>query len=167
MRKATFNNKPIQIQGEELKVGDVAPDFEVINIDMAPIKLSDFKGKVVVINAIPSVDTPICNKQIIRFNQEATLLNDAIIIFVSVDLPFALERFCGTNGINNVKITSDYKNMDMGSKYGIIINDMKIYSRAVFVVDKEGIIRYSEYTPEVNSHPNYDKALEIVKKYSK
>lgn len=166
MRTVTMKGNPVTVLGQELKPGDKAPDFEVVTKDLTPLRLSDFKGKVVVINSVPSLDTPVCNRQVVRFNQEASLLHDAVILSVSVDLPFALDRFCGTYGIENVKTTSDYKNLDFGKKYGVIIEDMKILTRAVFVIDKEGFIRYAEYVPEVGNAPDFDKALAAVNQCS-
>lgn len=162
MRTVSMKGTPLTVLGEELKPGDKAPDFEVLTKDLTPLHLSDFKGKVVVINSVPSLDTPVCNRQVVRFNQEASLLHDAVILSVSVDLPFALDRFCGTYGIENVKTTSDYKNLDFGKKYGVVIEDMKILTRAVFVIDKDGIVRYAEYVPEVSDSPDFDKALAAV-----
>lgn len=162
MRTISMKGAPLTVLGEELKPGDKAPDFEVLTKDLTPLHLSDFKGKVVVINSVPSLDTPVCNRQVVRFNQEASLLHDAVILSVSVDLPFALDRFCGTYGIENVKTTSDYKNLDFGKKYGVVIEDMKILTRAVFVIDKDGIVRYAEYVPEVSDSPDFDKALAAV-----
>lgn len=167
MRRFTMKGQPVNILGEALTVGQIAPDFEVVSKDMTSVRLSDFAGKVIVLNSIPSIDTPACNRQVVRFNQEAALLFDAVILSVSVDLPFALNRFCGTYGIENVKTTSDYKNLDFGKKYGVIIEDMKILTRAVFVIDKEGIIRYAEYVPEISDEPDFDKALKAIKALEK
>lgn len=167
MRRFTMKGQPVNILGDALTAGQVAPDFEVVTKDMTSVRLSDFAGKVIVINSLPSIDTPVCNRQVVRFNQEAALLFDAVILSVSVDLPFALNRFCGTYGIENVKTTSDYKNRDFGKKYGVIIDDMKILTRAVFVIDKEGIIRYVEYVSEISDEPDFDKALEAIKALEK
>lgn len=162
MRTVKLNGATVTLSGEELKPGDEAPDVTLTGIDLKDIRLSDFRGRVVVINSVPSIDTPVCNKQIIRFNQEAALLHDAVILSVSVDLPFALQRFCGTYGIDNVKTTSDYKKHEFGNKFGTLINEIQILARAVFVIDKEGIIRYAEYVPEVKNFPDFEKALAAV-----
>lgn len=162
MRNILKRGEVLTLLGNELKPGEKAPDFTVIDKNMQPIQLSDFAGRVVIINAVPSLDTPVCNKQIVRFNQEAALLHNAVVLSVSMDLPFALDRFCGTFGIQNVKTTSDYKFHDFGKKYGVLIEELQILTRAVFVIDKEGILRYVEYVPEISELPDFDKALAAV-----
>lgn len=161
--KVTMHGKPLKLSGNTQKVGDIAPDFSVMSADMSEIKLSDFKGKVVVINSVPSVDTSVCDLQIRRFNQEASNLKGVQILSISVDLPFALERYCGAKGIDKVKTTSDHKNLDFGKKYGLVIDDLRLLSRAVIVIDKKGVIKYIEYVSEVSHAPDFDKALEAVK----
>ena len=162
MRKVILKGETFTLEGNALKQGDAAPDFEVVTKDLKTLKLSDLRGKVVVINSVPSVDTPVCNKQIVRFNQEAALLHGAVIMSVSMDLPFALERYCGTNGIANVETTSDYKYHDFGKKYGTLIEELKILSRAVFVVNKEGVLHYVEYVSDVGNLPDFDMAMAAV-----
>lgn len=162
MRSILKKGQVLTLLGNELKPGEKAPDFTVVDKNMQPIKLSDFAGRVVIINAVPSLDTPVCNKQIVRFNQEAALLHNAVVLSVSMDLPFALDRFCGTYGIQNVKTTSDYKFHDFGKKYGVLIEELQILTRAVFVIDKEGILRYADYVPEISELPDFDKALAAV-----
>lgn len=162
MRSILKKGQVLTLLGNELKPGEKAPDFTVVDKNMQLIKLSDFAGRVVIINAVPSLDTPVCNKQIVRFNQEAALLHNAVVLSVSMDLPFALDRFCGTYGIQNVKTTSDYKFHDFGEKYGVLIDELQILTRAVFVIDKEGILRYVDYVPEISELPDFDKALAAV-----
>lgn len=162
MRVTIRKGHRFNLIGEAVKAGDVAPNFEVVSSDFSNIKLSDFQGKVVVINSVPSIDTPVCNRQIVSFNQEAALLHDAIILSVSMDLPFALKRFCGTYGINNVKMASDYKNLDFSKKYGTLIEELQILSRAVFVINKDGFVHYAEYVQDSRDLPDFDKALAAV-----
>lgn len=163
MRNITLQGKPINVLGKELKPGDVAPDFTVVDKEMQSVKLSDFKGKVVVINSVPSIDTPVCDMQVRRFNAEASKLKDVIILSVSVDLPFALAKYCAAAGIDAVKTTSDYQNLDFGNKYGTLIDGLKLLTRAVIIIGKDGTIKYIEYVKEVSDSPNFDKALETIK----
>lgn len=162
MRTVTLKGELFTLARKALKVGEAAPDFEVVTKDLKTLKLSDLRGKVVVINSVPSVDTPVCNKQIVRFNQEAALLHGAVILSVSMDLPFALDRYCGSNGIEGVITTSDYRYHDFGTKYGTLIEELQILSRAVFVVNKEGVLHYVEYVPETGNLPDFDMALAAV-----
>lgn len=159
----TFLGNPMTILGEMIQTSAKAPDFTVINNDLKPVKLSDFNGKVVIISAMPSVDTGVCAAQTRRFNKEAADLGDVAIITVSMDLPFALKRFCGAEGIDKALTLSDYKEKDFASKYGFLIEELGLLARGVVVVDKTGIVRFVEYVKEVASEPNYEAALEIVK----
>ena len=152
--------------GKQLSVGDKAPNFTVVDENLQPLELADFAGRVIVLNSIPSADMPVSSRQLVKFNQEVSLLHDAIIWSVSMDLPFALRRFCGTYGIRNVKTTSDYQYHDFGMKYGTMIEGLKILGRAVFVIDKEGIIRYAEYVKDQTELPNFKEVFETVKKYA-
>jgi thiol peroxidase len=145
-----------------VKVGDTAPDFTAVDTDLKPVKLSDFKGKTVVISAVPSLDTPVCEIQTKKFNQEAASAN-ATIVTISMDLPFAQKRFCGANGITAVKVVSDYKDRDFATKYGLYIKELGLISRAVLVVDKNGKVAYEEIVKEVTQEPNYKAALDKVK----
>ena len=166
MQEITIKGKPAVLEGNQLSAGDMAPNFTVIDSNLQPIELADFLGRVVVINSIPSADMPVSNRQLIKFNQEVTLLHNAVILSVSMDLPFALKRFCGTYGIRNVISTSDYKYHDFGAKYGTLIEELQILGRAVFVVDGSGTIRYAEYVKEQTDLPDFAAVYEIVKKYS-
>jgi thiol peroxidase len=148
--------------GPELKVGDAAPDFTATDAGLKPVKLSDFKGKTVVIAAVPSLDTPVCATQTIKFNQEASGLN-AQILTVSLDLPFAQKRFCESQKIQNVTVVSDYKDRDFAAKYGLLIKELGLLSRAVIVVNPSGKITYLEIVKEVTQEPNYQAAIDKVK----
>lgn len=166
MFEIDIKGKKAYLEGAQLSNGQKAPNFVVVDKNLQPVELADFAGRVIVLNSIPSADMPVSNRQLVKFNQEVSLLHNAIIWSVSMDLPFALKRFCGTYGIRNVMTTSDYQYHDFGMKYGTIIKDLKILSRAVFVIDKEGIIRYVEYVKEQTALPNFNAVYETVKKYA-
>ena len=160
----TFKGNPITLLGEEVKKGDKAKDFTVLGTDLSEVKLSDYAGKVVVISVFPSVDTGVCALQLSRFNQEAANFGDDVqLLSISVDLPFALGRYCADKGIKNALTTSDHKELDFGTKYGFVIKELRLLSRGTVIVDKDGIIKYVEYVPEIGEHPDYEKALEVIK----
>ncbi len=162
--KVTFKNNPVTLLGNEIKVGDKAPDFTVLGNALNPVKLSDYKGKVVVLSVFPSIDTGVCATQNRTFNKKASELSDDIaIIGISVDLPFALGRFCGAEGIDKVVTTSDHKDLDFSLKYGFLIEELRLLARGTVVVDKEGIVRHVEYVSEVTNEPDYDAALSVAK----
>lgn len=162
LNEVTMRGDPVTLLGPKIKVGDIANDFVVLNAEMKPIKLSDFKGHVRIINSVPSIDTSVCSAQVHRFNVEAAKLKNTIIFSVSVDLPFALNRYCAAEGIDAVKVTSDYKDLDFGLKYGVVIEEKRLLTRAVFVVDKKDKIVYAEYVKETSNEPNYDKILAVI-----
>lgn len=159
----TFGGNPLTLVGELVKTGDKAKDFTVLANDLHPHKLSDYDGKTIIISVVPSVDTGICAAQTRRFNVEAAKLENVVILTISCDLPFALGRFCAAEGIDKVITLSDHKDTDFGLKYGFLIDELRILARGIVIIDKSGIVRYVEYVKEVASHPEYDKALEIVK----
>ena len=163
-RSVLFKGTPVTLLGNEIKVGDKAPDFTALKTDMSSVKLSDFAGKNVIIAAFPSIDTGICALQTTRFNQEIAKFNkdDFQLLTVSVDLPFALGRFCGDKGIENALTISDHKDLDFGTKYGFTIAELRLLARGTVIIDKEGIVKFVEYTPEIGTEPNYDKALEVL-----
>lgn len=159
-----MRGNPLTLVGPELKAGDPAPDFTVIGNDMKPVSLSDSAGKVRIIAAIPSVDTPVCATETRKFNEEAAALGDVKILTISMDLPFAQKRWCAAEGIDKVVTLSDHKDGSFGTAYGTLIKELRIESRAVFVVDQSGTLRYVEYVAEVANEPNYAAALEAAKK---
>lgn len=158
----TFKGNPLTLIGAELKVGDTAPDFTVCDAGLQPVTLSSFKGQTVIISAVPSLDTPVCEIQTKKFNQEASALN-AKILTISVDLPFAQKRFCDTFKIQNVAVLSDYKDRDFANKYGLYIKELGLISRAVIVVGANGKITHLEIVKEVTQEPNYKTAIDKVK----
>ncbi len=155
---------PRTLTGPELKPGDVAPDFVLITNALETVTKATYVGKPLLISVVPSLDTGVCNKQTIRFNEEAAALKDqASFLTVSADLPFAQSRWCGSNNADHVKTLSDHRDMNFGAAYGTLIGDFRIESRAVFVVDAGGVVRYSEYVPAAGQEPNYDSALAALK----
>ena len=162
--KITFGGKPMTLVGKHLAAGDRAPLFEVIDQNLQPVSLTQYKDKTVVISVFPSVDTSVCALQNIRFNREATKLDgDVAILSLSVDLPFAQKRFCAAENIDTVYVYSDYRDLDFGMKYGFVIKELRLLSRGVVVIDKKGLIRYIEYVPEVTHEPDYEAALKVVR----
>jgi thiol peroxidase len=163
-RTVTMKGKPLTLLGKELKVGDAAPDFEVVANDMSPVKLSSFKGKVCIICSVPSLDTSVCDIETRRFNEEAGKLgSDVTVLTISMDLPFAQKRWCGAAGVKNVQTLSDHRASSFGNAYGVLIKELRLLARAVFVVDKNGTIRYIQIVNEVASEPNYEAVLEAIK----
>jgi thiol peroxidase len=159
-----FQGDPLTLTGNELKVGDKAPDAEVLANDLSPVKLSCFGGKVCVISTVPSLDTPVCDIQTRKFNEQAASLgNDVVVLTISMDLPFAQQRWCGAANVENVQTLSDHYKAEFGTAYGILIKELRLLARTVFVVDKEGIIRYIEIVEEVTNEPDYKAALSAVK----
>jgi thiol peroxidase len=163
--KVTFKGNPITLLGKETKVNEKAVDFTVLNNSLEQVKLSDFDGKVKILSLFPSIDTGVCSKQAHTFNQKAsTLSDDMVILAISNDLPFALNRFCGAEGIDNLITLSDHKNLDFSTKYGFLIEELRLIARGVVVIDKDNVVRYVEYVPEGTNEPDYDRAIEAAQK---
>ncbi|CEN81437.1 redoxin domain-containing protein [[Clostridium] sordellii] len=160
--KVTFNGAPLTLEGNQVKVGDIAPDFTVVGNDLNHVKFSDIEGKKILV-AVPSIDTPVCDMEVRKFNQEASKLNNVKVYTISMDLPFAQARWCGNSGIENVVTVSDYKDREFSKAYGLYIKELGLVSRAVIVVDENNKIVYTEYLDEITNEPNYEKALEFVK----
>lgn len=158
-RQTTLKGNPLNLAGPELKAGDTAPDFTLTDNGLKPVTLKDTGSGVRIISVVPSLDTPVCDAQTKRFNEEAAKLPGVDIITVSMDLPFAQKRWCGAFGVDKVKMLSDHKDGNFGASYGTLIQDLRIESRAIFVLDKNNRIVHAEYVPEVAEHPNYDTAL--------
>ena len=163
----TFKGNPLTLIGPEVKVGATAPDFHVLGQDLSPVTLAQSQGKVRLISVVPSLDTPVCDQQTRRFNEEAAKLKNVEILTISMDLPFAQKRWCGAAGITNIKVVSDHKDASFGKAYGVLIKELRLLSRSIFVVDGAGTVRYVEYVSEVTSHPNYDTALAAVRSLAK
>ena len=150
--------------GPELKPGDSAPDFQAVDDSLKPVDLASTGKGVRIFSVVPSLDTPVCDAQTKRFNEEAGKLPDVSIYTVSMDLPFAQKRWCGAFGVDHVKMVSDHRSGSFGEGYGTLIKDLRIMSRAIFVVDQDNKIRHAEYVKEVADHPNYESALSVAKK---
>jgi len=160
----TMRGNPMTLAGRALKVGDKAPDFEVTGNDMKPVKFSSFSGKACIISAVPSLDTPVCDMETRRFNKEAAGLGpDVVILTISMDLPFAQKRWCGAAGVERVITLSDYKTAGFGTSYGVLIKELRLLARAVFVVDKKGVIQYIQIVKEVADEPDYNGVINAVK----
>jgi len=160
----TFQGNPLTLVGDEVRVGDAAPDFTVLDGDLNPVSLSEFGGKTIVISVVPSLDTPVCDIQTRRFNQEAAALGQGVVILtISMDLPFAQARWCGAAGVERVKTLSDHRDAAFGRAYGVLIKELRLLARAVFVVDREGGVRHAQIVGEITDEPDYDAALRMVR----
>lgn len=162
----TFKENPITLKGTEVKTGEEAPDFTVLANDLSDVKLSDFSGKTRLISVVPSIDTGVCDEQTRRFNEEASKLDNVEIITISVDLPFAQRRWCAAAGVDNIQVTSDHRDLDFGMNYGVVIDELRLLARSIFIVDKNGTLQYKEVVPEVTNHPDYDQAIAAAKQMS-
>ncbi len=163
MATVTFQGNPLTLVGNQVKVGDAAPDAVLLANDLSPVKLSGFHGKVRVILSVPSLDTPVCDTETRKFNEQAASLGDDVVILaVSMDLPFAQARWCGAAGVEAVRTLSDHHTAEFGNAYGVLIKELRLLTRAVFVVDKNGSIRYIEVVDEITNEPNYEAALKAA-----
>ena len=158
----TFKSNPVTLVGPEIKVGDKAPDFRLLTTEMTEVWLSESKGRVRLLSVVPSLDTPVCDLQTQRFEEEASKLGDVVIYTISMDLPFAQARYCGAHNITNLRTLSDHREASFGVAYGVLIKELRLLSRAVFIVDRDDIVRYVEYVKEITQHPEYDSALETL-----
>jgi thiol peroxidase len=163
----TMRGRPLTLIGPELKIGDKAPDFETVGDGLQPVDLEKTGHAVRIFSVIPSLDTPVCDAQTKRFNEEAAQLPGVEIYTVSMDLPFAQKRWCGAFGVDKVKMLSDHRAGSFGEKYGTLIKELRIESRAIFVLDKDNTLKHVEYVKEVADHPNYEAALSAARSLSK
>ena len=164
MNTTTFQGSPLHLLGALPSVGQRAPDFTLLANDLKPHGLKDFAGKALVIATVPSLDTPVCDTEIRRFNKEAAALADTLrILAISCDLPFAQARWCGAAGITAVQSLSDHRDASFGQKYGVLIKELRLLARAIFIVDAQGIVRYVQLVPEMTSEPEYNAALAAAK----
>jgi len=159
----TFKNNPVTLLGNEVNVGDQAPDFTVLANDLSPVTLASSEGKVRIISVVPSIDTGVCDAQTRRFNEEASDIGNVEVLTVSMDLPFAQKRWCASNGLENVKTLSDHRDASFGQAYGVLIQELRLLARAVFVVDSSNKVTFVEYVSEATDHPNYEAAIEAAK----
>lgn len=161
----TMKGNPVTLVGNEIAAGDTAPDVELTATNLSPVRISAYRGKVCVISSVPSLDTPVCDMETRRFNKEAMALGeDVAILTVSMDLPFAQSRWCGAAGVDRVVTLSDHRTAAFGEAYGVLIKGIRLLARAVFVVDREGVVRYVQTVGEIASEPDYDAVIAAVKK---
>ena len=162
----SFGDTPLTLLGQEVKGGSPAPDFEVLDNDLSPVRFSSFKGKVCIVSSVPSLDTPVCDTQTRRFNEELTDLGpDIEVLTISMDLPFAQKRWCGASGVSRVKTFSDHRDASFGTAFGLLIKELRLLARAVFVIDKDGMIQYIQIVEDLTKEPDYDAALQAAKKW--
>lgn len=163
----TMRGNPLTLIGNEVKVGDVAPDFVVLDNNLSPVKFSSFRGKTCILSSVPSLDTPVCDMETRKFNEEAGRLGpDVAILTVSMDLPFAQKRWCAAAGVDKVQTLSDHRDASFGTSYGVLIKELRLLARAVFLVDRKGIIQYIQLVKEVTKEPDYEAALNTLRKLS-
>jgi thiol peroxidase len=161
----SMHGNPLTLIGKELSVGDSAPDLELLDNDLNPVKLSSFQGKVCVISSVPSLDTSVCDVETRRFNEAAGQLGDSVVILtVSVDLPFAQKRWCGAAGVENVVTLSDHRDTAFGTEFGVLIKELRLLGRSIFILDRNGVIQYIQNVKELSEEPDYDAVLEAVQK---
>ena len=160
----TMKGKALILLGDKVKVGDKAPDFEAIASDLSTVKFSSFHGKVCIISSVPSLDTSVCAMETRRFNEQASRLgSDVLTLTISMDLPFAQDRWCIAADVENVRTFSDHRSGSFGEAFGVLIKDLRLLARSVFVIDKQGVIRYIEIVDELSSEPDYEAALKVAK----
>ena len=159
----TMKGNGITLLGDAIKVGDKAPDFEATTKELTSFGLKDLEGRVKLISVVPSIDTGVCDLQTLTFNEEAAKLSDAIFVTISMDLPFALNRYCAAKGIENIITVSDHRSASFGLNYGYLIEELRLLARGIVVIDKDDNVTYVEYVKEISTHPDYDKALDAVK----
>jgi thiol peroxidase len=162
--EVTVQGNPVTLIGPKLEIGQIAPDFSLIDNDMKPITREQFKGKILVLLSVPSLDTPVCDLEVRKFNKEAANLDeDVTVLVVSMDLPFAQKRWCGAAGVARVITASDHRDASFGKAYGVLIKELRLLARAVFVVDRAGVIRYIQLVSEAGKEPDYEAALDAVR----
>ena len=163
MTQVTFKGTPMTLIGEQVKEGSVAPDFSVLANDLSVRTLADFEGKKKLISVVPSIDTGVCSTQTRTFNENASDIDNAVVITISCDLPFAQAKWCAANGLENVVTLSDHKDLSFGTSYGVVMEELRLLARSVFVLDADNKVVYTEIVPEGTDHPDYDKAVEALK----
>jgi thioredoxin-dependent peroxiredoxin len=163
-RTTVLKGNPFKLEGPELKTGDTAPDFDLVDNSLQKVDLAKTGHGVRIFSVVPSLDTPVCDAQTKRFEEAASELPDVSIYTISMDLPFAQKRWCGSFGVKNVGMLSDHRTCSFGQNYGTLIPDLRIESRAIFVLDGDDKLRHVEYVKEVGDHPDYDAALAAAKK---
>ncbi len=159
----TFGGRPVTLMGKLVKTGMHAKNFIAVKNDLSSVRLSDYEGKVKIISSVPSVDTDVCAAQTRRFNLEASKLDNVQIITISCDLPFALKKFCAAEGIDKIVTVSDHRDVDFGVKYGFLIEEFRLLARGIIIIDAQDMVQYVELVKEIADHPDYDRALSVVR----
>ncbi|WP_426811744.1 thiol peroxidase [Staphylococcus capitis] len=162
MTEITFKNDPITLSGQQVKEGDIAPDFTVLDNSLNQITLEDYKGKKKLISVVPSIDTGVCDQQTRKFNEEASQ-EDGVVLTISVDLPFAQKRWCASNGLENVVTLSDHRDLSFGENFGVVMEELRLLARSVFVLDESNKIVYKEIVSEGTNFPDFDATLEAYR----
>jgi thiol peroxidase len=161
----TMKGKPLTMVGSDVKIGQKAPDFVAIDNNLAAVKFSTYHGKICIISSVISLDTPVCDIQTRKFNEEASRLGSGVVILtLSMDLPFAQKRWCGAAGVDRIQTLSDHRDASFGTSYGVLIKEHRLLARAIFLVDREGLLQYKELVKEVTHEPDYDAVLSQLKK---
>ncbi|PYE88090.1 thiol peroxidase [Bacillus sp. 196mf] len=163
MNKVNFLGNPIELIGNKVEVGDLAPNFELLSNDLSKVNLDTYKGQIKLISVVPSIDTEVCDQQTRYFNEQASNINNVKIITISTDLPFAQKRWCNASGLQNVLTLSDHLDVSFGKSYGVLMSELRLLARAIFVVDSNDTVVYVEYVDEVTNHPNYKLAFDSLK----
>src|SRR5512137_2420250 len=162
----TMRGNPLTLVGNEVRTGEMAPDFVALDPDLTPKKLSSYRNKLCIISSVPSLDTPVCDMETRKFNEEASKLGDKIqILTISMDLPFAQKRWCGTAGVNKIQTLSDHREAQFGLAYGVLIKELRLLARAVFLVDQKGTLQYMQLVKEIANEPNYEEIWSALKKF--
>lgn len=167
LTKVTFNNDPVTLVGEQLEVNDTAPSFKVVANDLSVKTHEDYSGKLILISVVPSIDTGVCSMQTTKFNQAAGKFNDINVLTVSMDLPFAQSRWCSAEGVDNLTMLSDYRYANFGENYGVLIDELRLLARSIFIIGEDNKVKYVEYVNEVTDHPDYDAALKKLEELAK
>ena len=155
----------LTLVGNEIKIGEMAPDFTVLDNNLSPVRLSSFHNKISILSSVPSLDTPVCDIETRKFNEEAGRLGpDVVILTISMDLPFAQKRWCAASGVDKVQTLSDHRDASFGTSYGVLIKELRLLARAVFLVDRQGILQYSQLVQEISREPDYEAVLGALKK---
>ena len=161
----TFRGNPLTLVGDEVKIGQKAPDFVAIDNNLAPARFSSYREKTCIISSVISLDTPVCDTQTRKFNEEASRLGpEVVILTLSMDLPFAQKRWCGAAGADRIQTLSDYRDASFGTSYGVLIKELRLLARAVFIVDRKGVLQYQQVVQEVTNEPDYDAVLKELKR---
>ncbi len=161
----TMRSNPLTLMGNELKIGSALPDVELLGNDLSAVRLSSFRGKICVISSVPSLDTPVCDMETRKFNDMAAKLSkDTVILTVSMDLPFAQKRWCGAAGVDKVVTLSDHRKGEFGEAFGVMLKELRLLARAVFIADRNGLVRYAQLVPEITKEPDYEAVMGALKK---